>query len=303
MSKEISTNSGTTNQASRKPAPNGYYTAHEASSKLGLAPSTFRKYVTEGYIPRYVPSKKSEGYYLSILINALIPLFLQRDEYTPRELRSRMASTRDRFVPPLSEHILTKKGVTDWISFDDLPFVQYLDIEQYGLENTVDMTVTSRWWEKNPFMCRILFNEEDRRDIWGALTIMPLEEALIVRLLKQEVSEREIRVEDIAVYEPGHVYSGYVASVVIRPQYQSYFRTLIQSVLEFWCDQYPSITLRSLYAYGVGTEGRRIIRHLFFSRRYDIGANAWELNPMDEDNPSRLITSFQRCVKQKVNKP
>src|SRR5437773_305108 len=76
------------------------------------------------------------------------------------------------------------EGATDWIRFDDLPFVQHLDIEMYGPEETVDMNITYRWWERNPHMCRILYNAQDRRDIWGALTIMPLPEALIHRLLK-----------------------------------------------------------------------------------------------------------------------
>ena len=148
-------------------------------------------------------------------------------------------------------------------------------------------------------MCRILYNAQDRRDIWGALTIMPLPEALIHRLLKHEIHERDIRPDDVLTYEPDHVYDGYVASVIIRPQYQLHLRSLIQSMLDFWCQQYPVIRLRRLYAFGATSQGRRFIHHLFFSPRYDLGSNAWELDPMSEDNPSRLIASFQDCIKSK----
>jgi len=188
------------------------------------------------------------------------------------------------------------QGATDWIRRADLPFVQSLDLELYGPERTVDMAITLRWWEKNPHMCRILYNAQDRREIWGAFTVIPLRQETIFRLLRQEMSEREITPDDIFTYEPGHSYFGYVASVAIRPQYQAHLRSLIWSMLDFWCALYPSVRVERLFAFALNDSGLRLIRHLFFSPRYDLGADTFELDLLRSGNPSRLVSQFQRCI-------
>lgn len=191
------------------------------------------------------------------------------------------------------------QGATDWIERADLPFVQSLDLERYGPENIVDMSTTWRWWEKNPHMCRILFNAQDRREVWGALTVLPMGGETIFRLLRREMSEREITADHIFTYEPGHAYAGYVASVAIHPRHQAHLRSLIWSVLDFWCTLSPSIKMTRLYSYARSEGGMRLIRHLFFAPRYDLGDDAFELDLMRPGNPSRLVSEFQRCVRQK----
>jgi hypothetical protein len=276
-------------RARKKPPRDDLYTASQAIAKTGIAKSTFQRLAREKRIQREVPPGKKEGFYPKSFIDNLT--FHLQGKTSYQEVLAVLEQ-----IAPITPSL---RGVTDWIRFDDLPFVQHLDLELYGPDQTVDMSVTYRWWKKNPYMCRILFNAQDRRDIWGALTIMPLPEELIYRLLRQEISEREIKPEDIFVYEPGRAYHGYIASVIVRPQHQAHLRSLVQSMLDFWCQEYPEIRLQKLYAYGASAEGRRLIRHLFFSRRYDLGNNAWELDPMDQGNPSRLITSFQECIKRK----
>src|SRR5260370_21354221 len=136
---------------SRKRAPAGFLTAKEAADALGIPPSTFRYYVTQGLIPREVPEERSEGFYLARLIEELVPLFQQRKTLSAAALRAQIAQHRDRIVP--------KKPValTDWITFEDLPFVQHLDLSMDGVADTVEMSITWSWWQANPYMCRVLY--------------------------------------------------------------------------------------------------------------------------------------------------
>lgn len=127
---------------------------------------------------------------------------------------------------------------------------------------------------------------------------MPLPLPLIHNLLKHEISERDISSDDIQQFEPGNLYDGYVASAVIRPERRTHFRMLVQSVLSFWCDQYPSIQLRRLYAYASTDEGFDLIQQLLFSPLYNLDENAYELDPMRR-NRSRLIRTFQECIRSK----
>jgi predicted DNA-binding transcriptional regulator AlpA len=282
-----------TRKQPRKP-PEGYIVAQDAASKLGLSLSQFYFYVSKGLIPKKTQSGGREGYFLHELIQEFAPLFRKRKEkkISYAEMRSQMVLIRDRVFPsPL--------GRTDWISFDDLPFVQKLDIALYGIEDTVDMAITWGWWQANPRMCRILFNSEDRQDVWGALTAIPMREETIYKLLRHEMAERDIKPDDILVYEPGQSYSCYVPSLAIRPEHKTHLRVLIQSFFDYWCDLAPDITITRLYAYPTSEQGMSVIHHLFFSPRYDLSENAFELVPLRPGNPSILVKSFQSCIEKK----
>lgn len=247
--------------------------------QAGLSEATFyRKVRDEKLIDKILPRGRSRGaLYPKKQVNKVI-----QDETgkTPLEERDE----------PLAE--------TDWIQTRDLPYVLALDLDLYGVDNVPDISITHSWWEKNPYMCRILFDKKDRRNVWGALTIMPLKEDIIIKVLNNEVEEDEIRPDDIFTYEKGKEYVGYVASTVIRPEYQIYLRKLIKDMLSFLCDQYPDIKISKLYAFAGSPEGWELISHFFFAPRYDIGENAFELD-LSRRNPNRLISDFQNCIKSK----
>ncbi|GEM_PF-1223478 len=263
-----------------------FYTAPEAIALLrsvGLSESTFYRWVREGIISKQLPPGRQRG--------ARYPKKEVEDLIEREGTDHPTEESEGEEVEPI--------GVTDWIRASDLPYVLALDYELYGPANYVDMSITRTWWEKNPRMCRILYDGEDRRYIWGALTIMPLAEETIFKLLRGEMEEREITADDIQTYEPGGRYYGYVASAAIRPEHHHRLRMLIHSMLDFWCEQYPDVRLEKLYAYAASDEGLGMMKHLFFSPRYDLGENAFELNPY-RYNPSPIIQSFQECIKERA---
>ena len=147
-------------------------------------------------------------------------------------------------------------------------------------------------------MCRILFEKNNRENIWGAITVMPMREETIFKILRDELREKDIRPDDILTYEKQGNYCGYIPSAMIRPQHSQHFRKLVESVFDFWCEQYPRTQLTRLYAFAASEKGLDLIHHLFFSPRYDLGENAFELDPYRR-NPSKLIKYFQRCIEQK----
>ena len=200
-----------------------------------------------------------------------------------------------------SSNTQTLTGATDWVQYDDLPYLQALDYRMYGPENTVPIDITYAWWKKNPYMCRILFNEHDRKDIWGAITVMPMKEETIIKLIRDEMSERKITPNDILTYEDDGKYYGYISSAMVLPEHRRHFRKLIQSVFAFWCEQHPRVQFIKLYAFALSEEGLDLIRHLFFAPRYDLGENAFELD-LYRRNPSKLIKSFQECIRRKDQK-
>lgn len=265
-------------------------TFSEALEALGnMAPSSFKALVDSQRIRKIVPPGKTQGKYIA---DDVYKIAQERKPYQDAE-RSRRLSTRHSYRENKSH-----KGATDWATDNDLPYMLAYDLEMYGLENTVDIKITHEWWKKNPCMARLLFNAEDRREIWGGITIMPMKEETILRILKDEMSEKDIRPKDILTYEPGQKYIAYVASATVKKEYAAHFRELLQSMFDFVCSRYPDIQITKLYAYASSPEGWDLIKRLFFSPRRDINRNAFELDPF-ERNPSPYLKPFQDCLKAK----
>lgn len=189
-------------------------------------------------------------------------------------------------------------GETDWVQEKDLPYLLALDYDMYGIEKTVDISITGQWWKKNPYMCRILFDKEDRTKIWGAITIIPMEEHIIHQILRDEILERDILPRDILTYKKGQSYYGYIPSSMIRSERRHHFRKLIKSVFDYWCEQYPDVQFKKLYAFAASKEGEILIKHLYFSPRYDLGEKSFELD-LYRPTPSKLIKDFQMCIQNK----
>jgi hypothetical protein len=263
--------------------------------KADISMSTFYRLVREGVVKKTLPGGRVQD---ALYDEAQVRDLIERGTPAKRKRRAKLKGQQRAVITTTGEQ---SHGATDWIQLSDLAYVYVLDSELYGVENSVSPTTTLTWWRKNPYACRILFNKDNRKDVWGALLLIPMEESTIYQLLSGELKEQDITADQVLAYEPGQRYSCYVASIAIRPEHRQSFAQLLHSVLAFWCEWYPDIQITSLYGFALNEEegtGLRLIRKLYFAPRYDLGENAWELR-LDRYNPSPVIQQFQRCLQQK----
>lgn len=267
-------------------------TSSQARKALGdMSPSSFKNLVDSGKIRKVTPPGKSQGKYLEedvLKMAGELEPFIRANQ-ADKEARRQQGSYKDN---------PSHRAATDWAQASDLPYMLAYDYEMYGVDNTVDISITHKWWEKNPYMARILFDANDRRNIWGGITIMPMEEETIFRVLKDEILERDITPEHILTYEQGKTYTAYVGSATVKKEYAHHFKGLLQSVFDFACQQYPEIQITKLYAYASSPEGWDLIKRLFFTPRRDIDRNAFELD-LFERNPSPYLKPYHDCLKAK----
>ncbi|GHO54783.1 hypothetical protein [Ktedonobacter robiniae] len=221
------------------------------------------------------------------------------------ELHKRWESRKPRTKASEAKTESKSDARTDWCTKEDLPYIFALDCEVYGIENSAPPNITYQWWQKNQTAIRVIFDANNRKDIWGCLTLLPMQEEDIFKILRDEMTEQEIHSEHVLSYEPDKEYSCYIASCVIRPAKRHFFNLLLKSVIGYWCD-HPEVNIRKLYAFALGAagnmgeenDGLRMIRKLYFSPRYDIAENAWELD-LEHYNPSPIVRGFQNCVREK----
>jgi len=251
-----------------------YLSASEAIEESGLPASTFYRLVKEGKIEKHYSSPVSK-----------------HGMYDFSEV-ARLKSSIKR------ESRQSEVGETDWIKSSDVGSMYNLEYKEYG-DETGDPSIVRKWYERNPQICRVLFNKADRRDFWGAINLLPLKEETIFRMLKGEMRDIDLDPQkDILTFDSPGEYNFYVASVIVDPSKRQHFPLLINSLFDFWAEQAPERTIGKIYGRLVSEGGELMAKKLFFSPRWDISDSAYMLD-MARPNPSRLIQSFQYCVKLK----
>lgn len=252
-----------------------YLTASEAIEVLKIPASTFYRLAKEGKIAKHYPTAVSK-----------------HGVYDAREI-ARLGSKLKRESTP------QQVGETDWIQSSDVGNMYDLEYTVYG-DETGNPSIVRKWYERNPYICRVLYNKEDRRDFWGALNMFPLKEETIFKLLRGEIRDIDLDPQkDILTFEEPGTYDFYVASVIVRPDKKNHFLTLVNGVFDFWCEQAPERRLSKIYGRVVSGDGEMMAKKLFFSPLWHISDSAYVLD-MNRPNPSRLVQSFQYAVNSKI---
>src|SRR2546427_4734712 len=191
--------------------------------------------------------------------------------------------------------------VTNWVRKEEVPYLYLFDVKMQGMEDAIDPKIFPDWLSKNTYLSRVLHKENDPRQIYGALTILPLQEGTILRLLKQEISERDLTPDDIFVYKSGRNFTGYITSLMIDTQYRHELSRLISSAFRTWCDFFPGSQFKKLYALARTEEADKLLSRFYFAPRYDLSrrpdrTDVYELD-LRRPNRSPLVQRFQHLMK------
>ena len=250
-----------------------YLSASEAMEILKMPPATFHRLANSGKITKHYPKP-----------------FSKHAEYDAKEI-ARLKSKFRRETEP------EEKGETDWIKSSDMGNMYNLEYATYG-DETGNPSIIRKWYERNPQICRILYNKADRKEFWGTINMLPLKEETIFKLLREEIRDIDLNAqEDIFTFEKPGVYNFYIASIIMDKKRKQHFPLLINSLFDFWCKQAPERTIGKIYGRVVTEDGEMMAKRLFFSPLWEISDTAYVLD-VNRPNPSRFIQSFQHCLKE-----
>lgn len=176
-----------------------------------------------------------------------------------------------------------------------------LEWEVYGDEATrwFQRTVGS-WVERNSMIYWFVNQPSEflpSSFAWASLGILPLEESLIFRLLRGEISRDDIRAEDVLCYEAGHSYTCYIPSVAYKQGKQQHLTQLLQHALvDLYSHGYLIDKLYASAPYDTSeTPMQKFIREHLFRAAPDLGQGAWVLS-LNDANPSPAIQAYQQTL-------
>lgn len=187
----------------------------------------------------------------------------------------------------------------DWLSPDDIPAILRLDKIVYDEMFLAEMERYRQWSVKNGQLAIAAFDtKSNRQTMLAYIACLPLDESVILQIMRGEREEISITPDEIQSYEQPGAYTLLANSAVVHPEHPYLLRRVLQGMVSSWIERFPKQYVRRVYAQGVSERGDLLISSFFMQPRYDLSDNAYML---DLARPARakMIRAFQDALKAK----
>jgi hypothetical protein len=187
----------------------------------------------------------------------------------------------------------------DWLSPDDIPSILRLDKIVYDEMFLAEMERYRQWSEKNGQLAIAAFDiKSNRQTMLAYIACLPLDESIILQIMRGEREETSITQDEIQSYEHPGPYTLLANSAVVHPKHPYLLRRVLQGMTDKWVERFPERYVSRVYAQSVSERGDLLISSFFMQPRYDLADNAYML---DLTRPARakIIRQFQEKLRAK----
>jgi hypothetical protein len=191
----------------------------------------------------------------------------------------------------------------DWLAPRDIPAILRLDQIVF---DEIDLASTQRymeWSEKNPQLAMCAFERgSNRQTMLAYVAALPLDESVILQIMRQERAETSITKDEIQSYDRPGAYTLLANSAVCLPEHPTLLYRVIDRMVEAWIERFPERYVTRIYAQAWSERGDLLISHFFMSPRYDLAPNAFMLD-LARPGSAKMIKRFQRALAAKAALP
>jgi hypothetical protein len=187
----------------------------------------------------------------------------------------------------------------DWLSPDDIPAILRLDKIVYDEMFLAEMERYRQWSEKNGELAIAAFDaKSNRQTMLAYIACLPLDESVILQIMRGEREEISITQDEIQSYEHSGPFTLLANSAVIHPEHPYLLRRVLQGMIDAWVERFPEQYVSRVYAQSVSERGDLLISNFFMQPRYDLADNAYMI---DLARPARakMIRWFQEALQAK----
>lgn len=258
-----------------------YVVLNEGIKMLGVHKSNFLYYVRVGQIRKDPTQTKRPARYNTDDIQTV---------------KSKLAEKRSH----KTSHKFGGAATTsiDWVRLSDTPNMLKLVFSVFGEAYPGGIDRSIAWLRRNANLTLAAFDAQDRSQVWGYVSLLPLPEPTILDILRGERQATSVQAEEIETFERTGPFTLFAESVIVHPNRREQVNLLLRHWLQFWCDQYPDRQCEKIYAQSTNQQSDILIQKLFFAPRYDLAENAFMLD-LKRPGASRFIRRFQECVREK----
>jgi len=193
--------------------------------------------------------------------------------------------------------------IYDWLSPLDIPAILRLDQQVYNEMLLAEAIVYQQWSEKNPQLAMAAFDaRSNRQEMLGYVAALPLDEAVILSILRNERKEISITKDEIQTYDRPGAYTLLANSAVIHPNRPDLLFPILTNIAQEWIRRYPERYVTRIYAQSESARGDQLVQHFFMAPRYDLAPNAYMLD-LSRPGTAKLIRWYQYMLSRKAPLP
>jgi predicted DNA-binding transcriptional regulator AlpA len=264
-----------------------YYTAGEAISKLKIPKSTFYDLLKKGELPEgvKVPLRR-QALYRKSDIDKLVE---ERARYLD-ELKQ--APARLALMPPNRE---------------DLEQLRAIDLMVFHEATLLSPEKQLERFKYNPEAILVL-KDTRTNTVFGGVTMSPLKQEVLEKLINLEIDETQIRPEDYQPYVTDHPQDCYVVGIITRPGRGEKFSAgrLLKAALDYFIGLLDKGTIiRRIYTVATTATGDKLARSLYLTplpgatkTPYEAFRRPYVLDLEVKESQSKLVN---RYLKQRQN--
>jgi hypothetical protein len=231
--------------------PEGYTTAADAASRLGVSDSLLSRYVQKGRLHRYGPVERQHKFYKLSEIDALLAAERVFPEQPKQYARG---AWRDNPTPTF------RLATTE-----DMPAIVEISRRIFG-DPVPSVDARLAWLSKNAETFHVLCNEQ--ATIVGYSSLLPLKKGVINRFIRDEIDAEQITGDEVEPYEPGRPLHLYVMSIGIDTCYRAsekheYGAALVRGLFAFFYNLASrGIEIETITARSHKPDGLRLLRKM-----------------------------------------
>jgi hypothetical protein len=191
----------------------------------------------------------------------------------------------------------------DWLSPDDIPAILKLDKIVYDEMFLAEAARYKQWSEKNGQLAIAAFDaKSDRQEMLAYVAALPLDESVILAILRGERDETSITKDEIQNYDRPGAYTLLANSAVTHPGRPDLLNLVLRRMMDEWVERYPERFVTRIYAQAMSERGDMLIQHFFMQPRYDLAPNAYMLD-LARPSAFRIVRRFQDRLIEKAPLP
>jgi predicted DNA-binding transcriptional regulator AlpA len=254
-----------------------YYTAEEAMKALGMKKSKFYQEVEDGKIPFELPAGKNIGMRFP---KEGIEIIAKRE----RKEKARKKTVNLTFEPSTTADV--------WTAVNNAR-------QLYGPDDIISFERALEWRDINP---DISMSVKQGKHLAGMVTYLPLDEQLILALLRDNIRERDIPDQAIRQWTDPQV-SVYIAGIASVPSNDPQIdslrgRFLLRHAIKWAITLTAQYDVKNWYSIGVTSQGQAIAEALGFREILSLEEGKRKGYVLDSmlTRPTRLVQRYLRSM-------
>lgn len=184
-------------------------------------------------------------------------------------------------------------NIKDFIDMEKIEYTYFLE------ENITPAKEVLKWYEKNPYTCVGIRNEEGK--VIASANILPLKKETFDAIYNNQFKEADINEKQIEVYEENKNYYLYLSAISIDKEYRNniiIFKILLKAILQMFKElKRKQIKVEALLAEASTIHGEKICKKMLNMKYIESTNHESDIYYLEGEKIEEIIKLINKLLK------